>query len=60
MVCVGDPDPLRRSTLLVAEFREELRAAIPVVVQCLQDPENEIRSAAIEGLSAFAKHGSCW
>ena len=59
MVCVTIPDSLLRSSLFVAEFREAIRKAIPVIVDCLKDPEWNVRNAAIRGLSALGAHGLC-
>jgi HEAT repeat protein len=59
MVCVSVPDPSLQSTLFVAEFREDIRAAIPGFVECLKDPNDRVRFAAIEGLSKLGAHGLC-
>jgi hypothetical protein len=59
MVCVSVPDPLLCSTHCVAEFREDIRVAIPGFVECLKDSTYYVRSAAIEGLSKLGAHGLC-
>ena len=59
MVCVTVPDWLLRSSLFVAEFREAIRTDISVIVDCLKDPEENVRNAAIRGLSALGAHGLC-
>jgi hypothetical protein len=57
MVCVSVPDPLLRSSLLVVEFHEAIRMAIPRIVECLKDSKWSVRSAAIRALSELGVHG---
>jgi hypothetical protein len=59
MVCVSFPDPLWRmhSTRSVAEFREGIHAAVPGIVECLEDSQRDVRFAAISRLSALGAHG---
>ena len=40
-----------------AEFREEIRIAIPSIVECLEDSHSDIRQAALDGLSSLSTHG---
>ena len=58
MVCIiSIPGLLLRSSLFVAEFREAVRAAIPGIVERLQDSHPDVRNAAVSGLSALGVHG---
>ena len=57
MVCVSVLDPLLRSSVFVAEFREAIQTAIPGIVECLNDPVSHVRNTAMSGLSALAAHG---
>ena len=60
MVCIiSIPGLLLRSSLFVAEFREAVGAAIPGIVECLQDSHSHVRNAAVSGLSALGVHGLC-
>ena len=45
--------------LFVAEFRDEIRAAISDVVKLLLDVDGYKVSETIVPLSAFAEHGLC-
>ena len=42
------------STMIVAEFHEEIRMAIPGIMECLKDSEWEVREAVIKELSSLA------
>jgi hypothetical protein len=57
MVCVSVPDPLLRSSLLVVEFHEAIRTAIPGIVESSKHSETDVRSAAIRALSELGVHG---
>ena len=59
MVCVIFPDLLLCSSLFVAELREAVGAAIPGIVECLNDSHLRVRDTAITGLSALRTHGLC-
>jgi len=45
--------------MLVAEFREDIRIAIPAITEHLKDSDSDIREAAIELLSKLAAQGRC-
>ena len=42
--------------LVVAELREAIRTAIPVVVECLKDKDPWVRKFVIKALSSIAAH----
>ena len=48
------------STIILVELREEIRIAIPGIVECLKDSEWSVRRAAINGLSSVAAYGVCY
>jgi len=45
--------------MFVAEFREDVRIAIPAILEHLKDPDWYVRDAAIELLSTLATQGMC-
>jgi len=47
------------SSMFVVEFQEDVRITIPVMVERLEDPHDEVRSAAIGVLSGLAGQGMC-
>ena len=46
-------------SMLVAEFREEVRIAIPAIAEHLKDSDSGVRKAASEGVSRLAAQGMC-
>jgi hypothetical protein len=42
-----------------AEFREEIGKAIPRIVECLKDSDEDVCSAAAEALSSLGAHCMC-
>ena len=42
-----------------AEFQEEIGKAIPRIVECLKDPESDVRSAAAEGFALLGAYRTC-
>jgi len=42
-----------------AEFRAEIGKAIPRIVECLNDSDNDVRSAAAQGLSSLGAYRTC-
>lgn len=48
--------PLTCSTTITAKFHEEIRMAIPSIVECLKDSDSYVRRAALEGLPSLAAH----
>jgi len=42
-----------------AEFREEIGRAIPRLIKCLKDPDQDVRTAAAEGLSSLGAYRTC-
>jgi hypothetical protein len=42
-----------------AELREEISKAIPRIVECLKDSNNDVRSATISVLSSFGEYCMC-
>ena len=42
-----------------AELREEIGKAIPCIIECLKDPNNNVRSTATKGLSLLGAYGMC-
>ena len=57
MVCITLlPMPLY-SIAFSAEFREEIRTAIPSILKRLEDSDSYVRQAALDGLSSLATHG---
>ena len=42
--------------LFVAEWQEDIQAAIPDIVECLKDEDNDIRQAATKGLSRLGTY----
>jgi hypothetical protein len=59
MVCVSVPDLWLRSSLLLVEYHEAIRMAIPRIVECLVDSQWYVRSQAISALSKLGAHGLC-
>jgi len=47
-------------SIIVAEFREDVRIVIPAVVEHLKDSDWYVRKAAIKLLSRMAVQGTCW
>ena len=45
------------SIVFSAEFREDIRTAIPSIVKHLENSASDIRQAALDGLSGLATHG---
>jgi len=45
--------------MFVAEFREEVRIAIPAIAERLKDSDSDVRKAAIGTLSMLAAEGMC-
>jgi len=45
--------------MLVAEFREEVRIAIPSIAEHLKDSDSDVRKAAIKLVSGLAAQGMC-
>jgi len=43
----------------VAELGEEFRIVAPIIVRCLKDSSDWVRSSALDGLSCIAAHGTC-
>jgi HEAT repeat protein len=41
------------------EFREEIGKAIPRIVECLKDSDEDVRSAAVEALSLLGAYCMC-
>jgi len=46
-------------SMLVAEFREEVRIAIPSIAEHLKDSDSDVRKAAIKLVSGLAAQGMC-
>ena len=46
-------------SMLVAEFREEVRIAIPAIAEHLKDSDMYVRKTVIEGVSMLAAQGMC-
>jgi len=47
------------SSIIVAEFREDVRVTIPAIAERLKDSDWYVRSVAIELLSRLAAQGMC-
>jgi len=47
------------SSMFVAEFREEVRIAIPTIAELLKDSDWYVRETAIKLLSRLAAQGRC-
>ena len=45
--------------MFVAEFREDVRIAIPAIAEGLKGPDSDVRKTAIELLSRLAAQGMC-
>ena len=45
-------------TVLSAEFREQIRMAIPNIMGLLEDSDPDVRRATLDGLSRLASHGT--
>jgi len=48
-----------RSSLFVAEFREDVRITIPAIAECLKEFDSDVCKGAIELLSRLAAQGMC-
>ena len=59
IVCVTCYSHLTSSTMAVAELRGGIQRAIPGIVECLKDSNQNVRQAAIDGLSSLAAHRMC-
>ena len=46
--------------MVVAEFHETIRMAIPGIMECLKDLDESVCKAAIEGLSSLAAQRMCY
>ena len=45
-------------TVFSAEFREQIRTAIPSIMRLLEDSDSNIRRATLDGLFSLASHGT--
>jgi len=43
--------------MFVAEWQEDIRTALPGIVECLNDKSSDVRQAAIWGLSTLGAQG---
>jgi len=47
------------SSIMLANFREEVRITIPAMVETLKDSSLGVRMGAIEGISRLAVQSTC-
>ena len=47
------------SSMFVAEFGEDVRSVISTIVEHLENPNPDVRLAAMELLSRLAEQGTC-
>jgi len=45
--------------MFVVNFREDVRIAIPAIVEGVKDRLSDVRKAAIKGVSRLAEQGMC-
>ncbi len=60
IVCVTFCSHLMSSTMVVVELRGDIQRAIPGIVECLKDSDQNVRKAAINGLSSLVAHRMCY
>ncbi len=60
IVCVTFYSHLTSSTMVVVELCGDIQRAIPGIVECLKHLDQDVRKAAINGLSSLAAHCMCY
>ena len=58
-VCVSITFRWVRSSMFVAEFREDVRITIPAITERLKDSDSDVRKAVIGLLSKLTAQGMC-